>query len=149
MFYIYMCTVSLLMFLFSMFYFTPISLGIILFLTSVFMVFLMSITLSSWYSYILFLVYVGGLLVLFMYMCIMGSNVKFYSKSSIFLIIYLIMYMLMDKFWSENTFTFLGFSSYESSFLLSMSMFLSLTIILLFTFLAIIRIIEMKKPLIV
>nr|YP_010273978.1 NADH dehydrogenase subunit 6 [Bulinus globosus]QYJ56681.1 NADH dehydrogenase subunit 6 [Bulinus globosus] len=129
---------------------TPIPLGIALFFTSVFVVFLMSILLSSWYGYILFLVYVGGLLVLFMYMCIMSSNMSFFSNFSFMTFTALTMvYLVSEKFWSETTKNFLGFSNFESSYSMSMSIFLGLTLILLFSFLSIIRIVEMKKPLIV
>nr|YP_010273952.1 NADH dehydrogenase subunit 6 [Bulinus nasutus]QYJ56655.1 NADH dehydrogenase subunit 6 [Bulinus nasutus] len=149
MFMSYIFMSSLLMVMFSV-CITPIPLGIVLFFTSVFVVFLMSILLSSWYGYILFLVYVGGLLVLFMYMCIMSSNMSFFS-SYYFMVLPLLMmvYLVSEKFWSESTKFFLGFSNFESSYYMNLSIFLGLTLILLFTFLSIIRIVEMKKPLIV
>nr|YP_010273965.1 NADH dehydrogenase subunit 6 [Bulinus ugandae]QYJ56668.1 NADH dehydrogenase subunit 6 [Bulinus ugandae] len=149
MFMSYIIMSSFLMVIFSMCV-TPIPLGIVLFFTSVFVVFLMSTLLSSWYGYILFLVYVGGLLVLFMYMCIMSSNMNFFSNYSFVTFTALLMvYLVSEKFWSESTKNFLGFSSFDSSYSMSMSIFLGLTVILLLTFLSIIRIVEMKKPLIV
>nr|QNV11927.1 NADH dehydrogenase subunit 6 [Planorbarius corneus] len=80
---------SVLMMMFPVFS-SPVVLGMLLFFTSVFVVFVMSVFLSSWYSYILFLVYVGGLLVLFIYMCMMSSNEKFFKSFPNFLIMGLV-----------------------------------------------------------
>lgn len=145
----YIISVSILIFLFSFIY-TPVSLGISLFLTRVFVVFLIRIFLCSWYRYILFLVYIGGMLVLFIYMCVISSNVKFYFKthSGLFILIFLV-YLISENFWSDRTISSLGYSSYERSYLINISLFLRLTIILLFTFLSVIRIVEIKKPLLV
>nr|YP_009462889.1 NADH dehydrogenase subunit 6 [Biomphalaria straminea]AUW35087.1 NADH dehydrogenase subunit 6 [Biomphalaria straminea] len=123
---------------------SPVSLGISLFFTSVFVVMIMSIFFNMWYSYILFLVYIGGLLVLFIYMCMMSSNEKFHFK---LVVLYLLPMFFFLQASSETSFKFLGYSGYESSYYMSMSMFLGLVIILFLTLLSILRILSVKKVL--
>nr|ABJ55883.1 NADH dehydrogenase subunit 6 [Smaragdinella calyculata] len=60
----------------------PISLGAVLVLLSLCFVSVMSFMGSWWYSYILFLVYIGGLLVMFIYVCLISSNYTFFSSNS-------------------------------------------------------------------
>nr|QWE50974.1 NADH dehydrogenase subunit 6 [Planorbella pilsbryi] len=126
---------------------SPVSLGMLLFLTSVFVVLVTNFLLSMWYSYILFLVYVGGLLVLFIYMCMMSSNEKFFARIPNFLFIILILWYFFTEPLSETSKSFLGFSNFESSYFLSLSLFMSLVVVLLITFLTIMRIVSVKKPL--
>ncbi|YP_112444.1 NADH dehydrogenase subunit 6 (mitochondrion) [Octopus vulgaris] len=66
----------------------PLSLGFMIMLVSIFMSILISFFIYSWYGYMLFLVYVGGLLVMFMYIISLIPNLIFFSKG-------LIMYMLV------------------------------------------------------
>nr|YP_009728708.1 NADH dehydrogenase subunit 6 [Fusinus longicaudus]QHR85492.1 NADH dehydrogenase subunit 6 [Fusinus longicaudus] len=55
----------------------PLSLGLVIMLSTLLMCFISAITLSSWYGYILFLIYVGGLLVMFAYVAALSPNVLF------------------------------------------------------------------------
>nr|YP_010994944.1 NADH dehydrogenase subunit 6 [Polypylis sp. TS-2018]WOZ13952.1 NADH dehydrogenase subunit 6 [Polypylis sp. TS-2018] len=130
-------------------YSSPVFYSLMMFFASVYIIFFMSVFLSGWYSYLLFLVYIGGLLVLFMYVCFMSSNDKL-SKylPNLFLIILNIWFFLFEPV-SEVSSLFMGFSMYESSFLMSMSMFMLLVVILLFSLFIIIRIVNLKKSLIV
>nr|YP_009307981.1 NADH dehydrogenase subunit 6 [Menathais tuberosa]AOS50490.1 NADH dehydrogenase subunit 6 [Menathais tuberosa] len=57
----------------------PLSLGLVVMLCTLFMCVVSAITLSSWYGYILFLIYVGGLLVMFAYVAALSPNVLFGS----------------------------------------------------------------------
>nr|QHD26810.1 NADH dehydrogenase subunit 6 [Melo melo] len=57
----------------------PLSLGLTIMLSTLFMCMVSSMTLSSWYGYILFLIYVGGLLVMFAYVAALSPNVLFGS----------------------------------------------------------------------
>nr|AGS15345.1 NADH dehydrogenase subunit 6 [Cistopus chinensis] len=77
----------------------PLSLGFMIMMSSIFMSILISFFVYSWYGYMLFLVYIGGLLVMFMYIISLVPNLIFFSKG-------LFMYMLVG---------FMGF------FLMSMS----------------------------
>nr|QTT61348.1 NADH dehydrogenase subunit 6 [Nassarius nitidus] len=55
----------------------PLSLGLVVMISTLLMCFISAITLSSWYGYILFLIYVGGLLVMFAYVAALSPNVLF------------------------------------------------------------------------
>nr|AOX13374.1 NADH dehydrogenase subunit 6 [Amphioctopus aegina] len=77
----------------------PLSLGFMIMMSSIFMSILISFFVYSWYGYMLFLVYIGGLLVMFMYIISLVPNLIFFSKG-------LFVYMLVG---------FMGF------FLMSMS----------------------------
>nr|QFG38782.1 NADH dehydrogenase subunit 6 [Glaphyrina caudata] len=55
----------------------PLSLGLTIMICTLLMCFISAITLSSWYGYILFLIYVGGLLVMFAYVAALSPNVLF------------------------------------------------------------------------
>nr|QFG38900.1 NADH dehydrogenase subunit 6 [Colus islandicus] len=55
----------------------PLSLGLVIMLSTLLMCFISAMTLSSWYGYILFLIYVGGLLVMFAYVAALSPNVLF------------------------------------------------------------------------
>nr|WNO19114.1 NADH dehydrogenase subunit 6 [Concholepas concholepas] len=59
----------------------PLSLGLVVMMSTLFMCITSAITLSSWYGYILFLIYVGGLLVMFAYVAALSPNVLFGSGS--------------------------------------------------------------------
>nr|QTT61166.1 NADH dehydrogenase subunit 6 [Tritia sp. e LAG-2017] len=55
----------------------PLSLGLVVMASTLLMCFISAIMLSSWYGYILFLIYVGGLLVMFAYVAALSPNVLF------------------------------------------------------------------------
>nr|YP_007891053.1 NADH dehydrogenase subunit 6 [Sepia pharaonis]AGJ71778.1 NADH dehydrogenase subunit 6 [Sepia pharaonis] len=86
----------------------PLSLGFMLMLNVVCVSGLMSITVFSWYGYILFLVYVGGMLVMFMYIISLVPNLIFLSSKVMlyFFVIYfsyfLVNYVFMKEFISEE-----------------------------------------------
>nr|YP_010944818.1 NADH dehydrogenase subunit 6 [Bathothauma lyromma]WMC20952.1 NADH dehydrogenase subunit 6 [Bathothauma lyromma] len=69
----------------------PLSLGFILMLLTLFISGLLGMITFSWYGYLLFLVYIGGLLVMFMYVISLVPNLIFVS-SKVF------MYMIMIFF---------------------------------------------------
>nr|YP_009408798.1 NADH dehydrogenase subunit 6 [Deroceras reticulatum]ASL05733.1 NADH dehydrogenase subunit 6 [Deroceras reticulatum] len=54
----------------------PMMIGVLLLILSLFMVGQIGYIIGSWYAYILFLVYVGGLLVMFIYICMISSNLQ-------------------------------------------------------------------------
>lgn len=55
----------------------PLSLGLSIIFSTIFLCVLVALYLSSWYGYILFLIYVGGLLVIFAYVAALSPNVLF------------------------------------------------------------------------
>uniref|UniRef100_UPI00315CF671 NADH dehydrogenase subunit 6 n=1 Tax=Libellula melli TaxID=3137713 RepID=UPI00315CF671 len=82
----------------------PMSMGIILLLQTVMMSILMALmSYTSWFSYILFLVFLGGMLVLFIYMTSIASNEVFmkYMHITSFITISMVLFillLLMDPF---------------------------------------------------
>nr|WOW99097.1 NADH dehydrogenase subunit 6 [Paravarcia sp.] len=79
----------------------PISMGSMLIIQTTILTTIMSEYLSSsWFSYILFITIVGGLMVMFIYMASIASNEKFHmNKSSILMVLMTIISMevLMNK----------------------------------------------------
>nr|WRO45296.1 NADH dehydrogenase subunit 6 [Phyllothelys breve] len=66
----------------------PLSMGLILFLQTVLMCLISGfMSLSFWFSYILLLIYLGGMLVLFMYITSLASNEMFFYSNKMFLTI--------------------------------------------------------------
>nr|YP_010954716.1 NADH dehydrogenase subunit 6 [Dorcus linwenhsini]WMW30101.1 NADH dehydrogenase subunit 6 [Dorcus linwenhsini] len=86
----------------------PLSLGILLLSQSILIALITGwMNLTFWYSYILFLIMIGGMLVLFMYMTSVASNEKFkFSPSMLMMMMSIIMmmplYFLMDQ-WLINS----------------------------------------------
>ena len=60
----------------------PLSLGLRIIIATLFLCMRSAIILSRWYAYILFLIYVGGLLVIFAYVAALSPNILFSSISS-------------------------------------------------------------------
>nr|YP_009318358.1 NADH dehydrogenase subunit 6 [Stomatella planulata]AOZ71839.1 NADH dehydrogenase subunit 6 [Stomatella planulata] len=101
----------------------PLSLGLCIMGLSGVMCILVGLVVSSWYGYVLFLVYVGGLLVMFAYVSALAPNNFFSSASSVvgfifmgFLSFFLmgIMYFL-DLSYLSNLMSFEGEKSSSSS----------------------------------
>nr|AWV83780.1 NADH dehydrogenase subunit 6 [Okanagana oregona] len=71
----------------------PLSMGSILLMQTILSSMICSLNLNSYlFSYILYLIFVGGMLILFMYMASVASNEKFYLSNVLF-IMYLMMFM--------------------------------------------------------
>nr|YP_009169465.1 NADH dehydrogenase subunit 6 [Obscurella hidalgoi]AKL90683.1 NADH dehydrogenase subunit 6 [Obscurella hidalgoi] len=62
----------------------PLSLGLIVMLSTFFLCLISALYISSWYGYILFLIYVGGLLVMFAYVAALSPNIMFKSSGALF-----------------------------------------------------------------
>nr|YP_010166644.1 NADH dehydrogenase subunit 6 [Iberoporus pluto]QRV62735.1 NADH dehydrogenase subunit 6 [Iberoporus pluto] len=83
----------------------PLSMGLILLIQTLIISLITSTySYSFWFSYILFIIMIGGMLILLMYMTSLASNEKFkFSTLLLYMMIYLIaimllMYMLFDNF---------------------------------------------------
>nr|QIV24715.1 NADH dehydrogenase subunit 6 [Eboraphyllus middletoni] len=59
---------------------------------------------NYWFSYMLFLIMIGGMLVLFMYMTSIASNEKFKLTSKMYLMITILMLMILGTFLLDNFF---------------------------------------------
>nr|YP_009192140.1 NADH dehydrogenase subunit 6 [Phasianella solida]ALK03397.1 NADH dehydrogenase subunit 6 [Phasianella solida] len=84
----------------------PLSLGLCIMSLSISLCFLISFLATSWYAYILFLVYVGGLLVMFAYVSALIPNNMF---SGHFFPIFMFLFIFFLGVFS--TFYFMDFSS--------------------------------------
>nr|YP_010925408.1 NADH dehydrogenase subunit 6 [Figulus punctatus]WKD83639.1 NADH dehydrogenase subunit 6 [Figulus punctatus] len=65
----------------------PLSFGMILVIQTIIISLMTGIMYSTWYSYILFIIMIGGMLVLFMYMTNVASNEKFKLSKNISIIV--------------------------------------------------------------
>nr|QWB85880.1 NADH dehydrogenase subunit 6 [Purpuricenus lituratus] len=90
----------------------PLSFGLVLLIQTILIALLTGLmNYNFWFSYILFLVMVGGMLVLFMYMTSVASNEKFKFSSKLFImviscvILIALMSMFIDSFF-ESQFSF-------------------------------------------
>nr|YP_003162816.1 NADH dehydrogenase subunit 6 [Oncomelania hupensis robertsoni]ABS87683.1 NADH dehydrogense subunit 6 [Oncomelania hupensis robertsoni]AEP39049.1 NADH dehydrogenase subunit 6 [Oncomelania hupensis hupensis] len=76
----------------------PLSLGLSIMISTLFLCMSSAMLISSWYAYILFLIYVGGLLVMFAYVAALSPNTLFSGMNAIIffitlsVIIYVILY---------------------------------------------------------
>nr|YP_010288424.1 NADH dehydrogenase subunit 6 [Hypolimnas misippus]UKO32965.1 NADH dehydrogenase subunit 6 [Hypolimnas misippus] len=90
----------------------PFSMGLMLLIQTLFMCILSSMLINTyWFSYILFLIFLGGLLVLFIYVSSIASNELFkispFNKSFIFYLSLLIIFSFLFKnnlFWMNFSF---------------------------------------------
>nr|QRV62471.1 NADH dehydrogenase subunit 6 [Hydroporus dobrogeanus complex sp. IBE<ESP> AV49] len=78
----------------------PMSMGLILMIQTILIILITGLySYSFWFSYILFLVMIGGMLILFMYMTSLASNEKFkISKNMIILMIIMIIMIFFTMF---------------------------------------------------
>ena len=140
----------------------PLALGITLLLQTVFISMTVGITTYSfWFSYILFIIFLGGILVLFIYVASLASN-EIFSFSSITFLIYRgfticlsLIFLFIDPLLSPN-FTSLPSSSIDSLLstisivrwiynLPSMVFTLFIVLYLLLTLVVIVKIINLFK----
>nr|WMC20934.1 NADH dehydrogenase subunit 6 [Helicocranchia sp. n SB-2022] len=96
----------------------PLSLGFMLSLLTLFISGLMGMIIFSWYGYLLFLVYIGGLLVMFMYVISLIPNLIFIS-SKVFMYTFVIFFgfLVMNLFVSKEfiSIDMKGFSLFDYS----------------------------------
>nr|YP_010718966.1 NADH dehydrogenase subunit 6 [Nematus hequensis]WDQ45612.1 NADH dehydrogenase subunit 6 [Nematus hequensis] len=77
---IYILMMNSIMFYYSK---TPISMGVYLIIQTMLMSLLSGLmSMSFWYMYIMFLIMIGGMLILFIYMSSLSSNQKFYFQKN-------------------------------------------------------------------
>nr|YP_004934819.1 NADH dehydrogenase subunit 6 [Leucophytia bidentata]AEQ93814.1 NADH dehydrogenase subunit 6 [Leucophytia bidentata] len=120
---------------------SPIGLGGVLVLISFNLVCLVSLLGSGWYAYLLFLVYIGGLLVLFIYVCMVSSN-KPLSVSPAGTTTALLMSLIMASLFVDSAplMQTSGCAAWESGAQLSLALYVGLVTMLLIVFLAVSRI---------
>nr|QRV62486.1 NADH dehydrogenase subunit 6 [Hydroporus marginatus] len=82
----------------------PMSMGLILMIQTILIMLITGLySYSFWFSYILFLIMIGGMLILFMYMTSLASNEKFkISKNMIISMMMMMMLILMILFYNDS-----------------------------------------------
>nr|QLH57044.1 NADH dehydrogenase subunit 6 [Conus canariensis] len=92
----------------------PLSLGLVIMISTLFMCMVSGMTTSAWYGYILFLIYVGGLLVMFAYVAALSPNVLFGGLTPLFglIVFFPILFMLFYFYFFKDS----SYLSFESSF---------------------------------
>nr|ARH54491.1 NADH dehydrogenase subunit 6 [Melolontha hippocastani] len=139
----------------------PMSLGLILLIQTVMVALTMGFfNMTFWYSYILFLIMIGGMLVLFIYMTSVASNEKFMFSIKItilissLIILMAFFYSMMDPYFSninnlnmESLNSDLTYSSSLNKYLTKpMNIILIMLIIyLLITLIAVVKITDIKS----
>nr|YP_010728538.1 NADH dehydrogenase subunit 6 [Endochironomus tendens]WEF49779.1 NADH dehydrogenase subunit 6 [Endochironomus tendens] len=106
----------------------PLSIGLMLMIqTMLIVMFSGMMTKSFWFSYSLFLIFLGGMLILFMYMTSIASNEEFKFKinfkNMILMMIYTMMIMLFFIFLNQNFLFFNNINNIEVLNLETMKMF--------------------------
>nr|APX39924.1 NADH dehydrogenase subunit 6 [Hydrothassa fairmairei] len=92
----------------------PLSLGLILLLQTIMISMLIGLmSLNFWYSYILFLIMIGGMLILFIYMTSVASNEKFKFSYKLFLLFIFMMIIMLITIFMDNLYFNLKINSYD------------------------------------
>nr|YP_010350254.1 NADH dehydrogenase subunit 6 [Virgulibracon endoxylaphagus]UOK09634.1 NADH dehydrogenase subunit 6 [Virgulibracon endoxylaphagus] len=123
-FYILIYTIDMMMFMLMMlpsnlFNFHPLTLSLILCFYLIFLTFKLNLmTNSFWYSYILFLVMIGGLMILFMYFTSLMNNELFFLKLKYnmnLILKMIILFIVLTLFYKEYKFIYyyLSFNYFE------------------------------------
>nr|YP_010943489.1 NADH dehydrogenase subunit 6 [Tonna galea]WLS55622.1 NADH dehydrogenase subunit 6 [Tonna galea]WNO19561.1 NADH dehydrogenase subunit 6 [Tonna galea] len=95
----------------------PLSLGLVIMFSTLMMCSISAMLISSWYGYILFLIYVGGLLVMFAYVAALSPNVLFGSGSPLILFFFMSLILSMMMFaYPLIDFSSINYMSFYSSF---------------------------------
>nr|AHA85000.1 NADH dehydrogenase subunit 6 [Lunella aff. cinerea STW-2013] len=82
----------------------PLSLGLCIMIFSAVASIFLGMAMSSWYSYVLFLVYVGGLLVMFAYVSALAPNNFFSSLKSVvlFLLVFILIFLMLSFLYTPD-----------------------------------------------
>nr|YP_003934434.1 NADH dehydrogenase subunit 6 [Thylacodes squamigerus]ADI79417.1 NADH dehydrogenase subunit 6 [Thylacodes squamigerus] len=132
----------------------PLSLGLVLMSLTLVACILSGLLVSSWYGYILFLIYVGGMLVMFAYVAALIPNVKFGSASNwaLYTFPFWLLLLTSNNFIDSNTMvtssnTFqLKFYGLELAANSNMSILISLAVVLLLNLVAVVKICYFRGP---
>nr|UAJ48121.1 NADH dehydrogenase subunit 6 [Creobroter sp.] len=100
----------------------PLSMGFILFMQAICMCLISGyMSMSFWFSYILLLIYLGGMLILFMYVTSLASNEMFFYSNKIFLVIMFLPMILISIYYFSLNFSMNSYENLENSLMLNMT----------------------------
>nr|AAR13397.1 NADH dehydrogenase subunit 6 [Phoronis architecta] len=134
----------------------PLSLGALIMLTSLALTVILGLTINSWWGLILFLVYVGALLVLFVYVMAMSPNCFFSRPKKLTALSMMLMVLMMVSFSLILLFPKVEFKPYSASFLelqkpllldsfYNMTCLISLSVVLLIAMIAVVYLLPGKN----
>nr|YP_010586456.1 NADH dehydrogenase subunit 6 [Paduniella communis]UZZ44257.1 NADH dehydrogenase subunit 6 [Paduniella communis] len=90
---------------------TPLTINLIILILMINNCMLMNFMMNSpWYSYITFIMFVSGLMILFMYMCSITSSMKFTIKNIIITLFMMTISISIILFMMNNMLTFMKFN---------------------------------------
>nr|AXS64803.1 NADH dehydrogenase subunit 6 [Phalacridae sp. KM-2017] len=115
----------------------PLTMGMILLIQTILVTLITGFMMFNfWYSYMLFLIMVGGMLILFLYMTNVASNekFKFSSKISLMMYIMLINFLLIIMIINFNKNMLFNFNEFYIKFNENMNFYMSLNKYLSFPF---------------
>nr|UGB90515.1 NADH dehydrogenase subunit 6 [Leptomantella tonkinae] len=93
----------------------PLSMGLILFLQTVLMCLISGLLSTNfWFSYILLLIYIGGMLVLFMYITSLASNEMFFYSNKMLILLLFTPLILITIYWLNSSFNIYTFEYLEN-----------------------------------
>nr|YP_010586534.1 NADH dehydrogenase subunit 6 [Psychomyia kalais]UZZ44348.1 NADH dehydrogenase subunit 6 [Psychomyia kalais] len=98
----------------------PMILNFIIFIQLLNSCFFMNLLINkSWFSYLLFIMFIGGLMILFMYMCSISTNMKFKINFKFYIIMMMIM-MIMLMITKYEMFNYkINYFNYSSSLIMN------------------------------
>nr|QIJ99789.1 NADH dehydrogenase subunit 6 [Mantis religiosa] len=100
----------------------PLSMGLILFLQAISMCLISGyMSLSFWFSYVLLLIYLGGMLVLFMYVTSLASNEMFFYSNKILFTMFLLPLILFFLYYMSYNFPMNLYENMENNLSLSIT----------------------------
>nr|WVD73184.1 NADH dehydrogenase subunit 6 [Monolepta pallidula] len=136
----------------------PLSCGLILLLQTIFTALISGLmNFNYWYSYILFLIMVGGMLILFIYMTSIASNEKFSFQPKFFIMFLFIMSLtiliLMDEFYFNILNQVFDMKSQNYSYMNNLSMmkyfnepnYLMMMLIIIYLFVTLIVVVKITN----
>nr|ASY98427.1 NADH dehydrogenase subunit 6 [Neodanuria bolauana] len=94
----------------------PLSMGLVLFLQAISLCLISGImSISFWFSYILLLIYLGGMLVLFMYVTSLASNEMFFYSNKVFLTILILPAIMLIMIFYKTNYPLYSIETIENS----------------------------------
>ena len=126
---------------------SSVALGGLLIFLRIFLSVRVGFQLRRWYGCILFIVYVGGLLVLFLYVIILRRNFYLKTSGKLLGLFFLLSSRLWVRYITETQFIskiILGLSRNECRLDLNLRLFLSLGLLLLLAFFSIVHVVLLK-----
>nr|YP_010292302.1 NADH dehydrogenase subunit 6 [Poecilobdella javanica]ULO25926.1 NADH dehydrogenase subunit 6 [Poecilobdella javanica] len=113
---------------------------------SLLMAWMISLLFSNWFSFMIFLIYIGGMLVMFSYFVALSPN-QMVKLSSLYLLMVMIMLIVQLLFLPMYVPMKMSYFSFSSSMFSSSNIFmvLMLILILLMIMLVIVKLVDMSK----